>query len=121
MRAKICLVTPGHPSKNPRLVKEADALVESGYEVSVVAGDYHPWGHDADEQYVKVRHRPDMETPIKNKGDGERLVALSDDICELLDDWLDNKRPDVTDDHGREPLLKSNSDCIVETTIQRYV
>ncbi|WP_251961511.1 glycosyltransferase [Salinibacter ruber] len=52
MSADICLVTPGHPSKNPRLVKEADALVEAGYEVTVVAGDYHPWGHNADEQYA---------------------------------------------------------------------
>jgi len=50
---KICLITPGHPSKNPRLVKEADALVEAGYDVHVTAGDYHPWGHDADQEYDK--------------------------------------------------------------------
>jgi glycosyltransferase involved in cell wall biosynthesis len=49
--ARICLITPGHPSKNPRLVKEADALVEAGYDVHVIAGNYHPWGHDADRQY----------------------------------------------------------------------
>jgi hypothetical protein len=30
-------------------------------------------------------------------------------------------RKDVTDDHGREPLLTSKSGRIVETTIQRYV
>lgn len=48
---RICLVAPGHPSKNPRLVKEADALVEEGYSVHVIAGDYHPWGHQADQQY----------------------------------------------------------------------
>lgn len=77
--------------------------------------------YDADEQYVKVRHRPDTETPIKNKGDGERLVALSDDICELLDDWLNNKRPDVTDDHGREPLLASREGRLQKTTLRMYV
>ncbi|WP_263784444.1 glycosyltransferase family protein [Salinibacter grassmerensis] len=49
--ARICLITPGHPSKNPRLVKEADALAEAGDDVHVIAGDYHPWGHDADRQY----------------------------------------------------------------------
>jgi len=32
-------------------VKEANALTEFGYEVHVIAGDYHPWGHEADEQY----------------------------------------------------------------------
>jgi len=34
----ICLVTPGHVASAPRLVKEADALVEAGYRVHVVAG-----------------------------------------------------------------------------------
>jgi len=29
----VCLVTPGQPSTNPRLVKEADALAEAGYDV----------------------------------------------------------------------------------------
>ena len=47
----ICLITPGHPSTNPRLVKEADTLTDAGFNVHVIAGDYHPWGHDADLQY----------------------------------------------------------------------
>lgn len=49
--SKVCIVSPGHPSKNPRLVKEADTLTEAGYHVHVIAGDYHPWGHKADEEY----------------------------------------------------------------------
>ena len=40
MKAKICLVSPGHVASNPRLVKEADALYDAGYQVRVVAGDY---------------------------------------------------------------------------------
>lgn len=39
---QICLVSPGHLGSNPRLVKEADALVEAGYRVHVIAGDSHP-------------------------------------------------------------------------------
>jgi len=34
----ICLITPGHVASTPRLVKEADALIEAGYRVHVVAG-----------------------------------------------------------------------------------
>jgi len=52
MTGSVCIVTPGHPSENPRLVKEADALADEGYQVQIVAGDYHPWGHDADEAYA---------------------------------------------------------------------
>jgi glycosyltransferase involved in cell wall biosynthesis len=36
---RICLVSPGHLASNPRLVKEADALQEAGFAVTVVAGD----------------------------------------------------------------------------------
>ena len=39
-KSRICLVTPGQPSTNPRLVKEADALCEAGYDVQVVACKY---------------------------------------------------------------------------------
>ncbi len=38
---KICLVTPGHVSSTPRLVKEADALAEAGYDVRVVAARHY--------------------------------------------------------------------------------
>ncbi len=40
MKTRICLVSPGHVASNPRLVKEADALNNAGYQVRVVAGDY---------------------------------------------------------------------------------
>lgn len=45
---QICLVTPGQPSTNPRLVKEADALAEAGYAVQVVACKYQEWADAAD-------------------------------------------------------------------------
>ena len=77
--------------------------------------DYHP-----DEQYLEVRHRPETGTPIKNKEDGERLVALSEQICELLDDWIENKRPEVTDDNGREPLLTSRQGRAHRTTLRAH-
>jgi len=38
----ICLITPGHVSTTPRLVKNADALVEEGYQVHVIASAPFP-------------------------------------------------------------------------------
>jgi glycosyltransferase involved in cell wall biosynthesis len=38
----ICLITPGHISTTPRLVKNADALFGAGYRVHVVAGAPFP-------------------------------------------------------------------------------
>jgi len=50
-RPRICLVTSLHPSLNPRLVKEADALSGAGYEVIVIAPDFSPWARAADAVY----------------------------------------------------------------------
>jgi glycosyltransferase involved in cell wall biosynthesis len=48
---RVCLITPGHISTNPRIVKEADALSEAVYDVTVIAADYMPWGRQADAEF----------------------------------------------------------------------
>ncbi|MCP9849784.1 hypothetical protein [Cyanobium sp. Morenito 9A2] len=39
----ICLVSPGHLSSNPRIVKEANALHAAGYRVHLVYGETNAW------------------------------------------------------------------------------
>lgn len=41
---RVLLVSPGQPSLNPRLVKEADALADAGYEVTVLYSYWNNWG-----------------------------------------------------------------------------
>jgi len=65
-------------------------------------GDYDPH-----EQNIEVQHRPDTETRLKNKQDGERYVGLSKDVCDALDAYIKFKRADVVDDFGREALFTS--------------
>ena len=55
MRGRICLVTTGQPSTNPRLVKEADALVEAGFAVEVIGAHWTSWAHDADRRLLASR------------------------------------------------------------------
>ena len=83
---------------------------------SVVALDVDDY--DSDEQYLKVKHRPETGAQLKNGQNGERFVALRDDTCSLLDDWLADRRPDVVDEHGREPLLATTYGRPHPTTIQ---
>jgi hypothetical protein len=45
---KVTLVTAGHLSTCPRLVKAADALHESGYQVRVISARHTPWAVQAD-------------------------------------------------------------------------
>ncbi len=75
--------------------------------------------YDADERRLKVQHRP--ETPLKNKEGGERLVALSDGICQVLNDWLRHERPDVIDDHDRQPLFATSHGRAHKTTLREIV
>jgi glycosyltransferase involved in cell wall biosynthesis len=52
---RICLVTTGQPSTNPRLVKEADALVAAGYEVHVVGAHWAAWADATDRTLLGTR------------------------------------------------------------------
>jgi len=74
--------------------------------------------YDPVEQSLEIVHRPESETPIKNGEDGERFVALSARVCELLDDWLEQKRPEVTDDFGRSPLIATTQGRAHRTTLR---
>ena len=56
---------------------------------------------------LHVTHQPHQDTALKNGWDGERIVAISDSTAELIEDYLAQHRHDVTDDHGRRPLITS--------------
>ncbi|UPV75892.1 site-specific integrase [Halorussus limi] len=66
--------------------------------------------YDSGEQYVEFVHRPQSDTPLKNKTHGERVVSLRREVCNVVDAYIRNERKDAHDDHGRQPLF---------TTIQR--
>lgn len=81
-------------------------LWDTGFRLGTVRAidleDFHP-----DEQYVEVVHRPDAETPLKNKAEAEREVNLHEWVTEVVEDYIATNRHDVTDEYGREPLLTS--------------
>jgi site-specific recombinase XerD len=79
-------------------------------------GDFKPH-----EQALELVHRKETGTPLKNKGASERLIALSSDECEVIEDYIARNREDVTDDHGREPLITTRNGRIGKSTIKRDV
>ncbi|WP_411964524.1 tyrosine-type recombinase/integrase [Haloferax sp. YSMS24] len=60
-----------------------------------------------DENYIEFRHRPETDTPLKNKRNGERPVAIPTEVSEVIREYVDGKRYDVHDEHQRQPLLAS--------------
>jgi site-specific recombinase XerD len=79
-------------------------------------GDYH-----SRKQTMEVCHRPQGGTCLKNGRSGERVVALSDGVCDVLDDYLDITRPNVEDDRGRRPLFTSQHGRPSKTTLRAAV
>lgn len=80
--------------------------------------DYRP---DAEPPHLDICHRPETDTPIKNGIRGQRPVAISSEICDVIDDYLQHQRPDVMDEHGREPLLATAHGRPAKSTIRKYV
>lgn len=60
---------------------------------------------DAEERTVQLEHRPGEDTPLKNGDRAERHVALRPETVDVVQAWIDTNRHDVTDEHGRAPLL----------------
>jgi site-specific recombinase XerD len=73
-----------------------------------------------DSPYVEFRHRPETDTPLKNKQRGERPVALPKPTATALKAYIDNERHDVRDEFGRQPLLACTNGRPVTNTMRTW-
>jgi integrase len=74
--------------------------------------------YDPDDEYIYYRERD--ETQLKNGVQGERPVALSEETCAVLNDYLDQNRTEVKDQHGRNPLISSPHGRVHRNTMRRW-
>jgi len=77
--------------------------------------------YDRKQARIHVRHRPQGGTTLKMGENGERIITLTSSTCVVLNDYLDTTRPDVTDEHGREPLLAFSDSRAAKSTIREHV
>lgn len=77
--------------------------------------------YDEEHERLEIYHRPESGTPLKNGQEGERMIALSAEVCRVIEDWRDHHRHDVTDDHGRSPLLTSRNGRMNRSSIRDAV
>lgn len=78
--------------------------------------DYHP-----KKARLRLEHRPDTETPLKNGKEGERLIAISPETVSVLDDWIEYNRPETPDEYGRQPLLTTINGRVSSSAIRETV
>ena len=77
--------------------------------------DYH-----SKRQFVEVRHRPETDTPLKNGGKAERQVNLSEDMCNVIDDYLSvNREP--TPDARRQALFTTSGGRVTTNRIRKHM
>ena len=83
-------------------------------------GDVHSLDKDDfdyDEKALSIKNRDD--TGLKNDGDSEREIELYGKVPEIINDYIDEIRPPVTDEDGREPLLVGDGGRIHTSTLQK--
>lgn len=76
---------------------------------------------DKDRPALKLRHRPETGTPLKQKSKSERDIILSPDTTTVISDYIENHRENTTDEFGRNPLITTRAGRPSHTTIQKYV
>jgi len=74
---------------------------------------------DVSAPYIELSHRPDTGTPLKNKQKSERRVNLPAGVAQVIRDYIDRRRTDVTDGHGRNPLLTTTAGRVTYNTVRR--
>ena len=83
---------------------------------SLDVGDLRPDNHA-----VVVEHRPETGTNLKNGEDGERWIFLGPKWFQVVDDYVQTNRHDVTDEYSREPLITTSNGRPDPTTIYYWV
>ena len=79
MKAWICLITPGHLSSDPRLIKEATALSKHGYAVHLIFTQYVPELVVFDERILQANPEWTFDvldwTSVSRKGRFRRMIS----------------------------------------------
>lgn len=79
-------------------------LWETGMRVGSVHSldveDFRP-----EKRALRLEHRPETDTYLKNGAEANRFVAISSSLTETITDYIETNRPNDRDEYGREPLL----------------
>jgi integrase len=74
-------------------------------------------GH-LEDGYIDLVHRQDTGTTLKNGKSGERPVAITEGLGELIEDFIENVRIDMVDGAGRIPLFTSSHGLLTRSSFR---
>lgn len=70
-----------------------------------------------EERVIFYKHQE--KTPLKNNEQSEREVDLYGELPEIIQDYIENTRPESVDEEGRQPLLTKGDGRISLSMIQK--
>jgi hypothetical protein len=86
---RICLVTTGQLSTNPRLFKEATALSDAGHEVRIVATRFQPWAANDEAELWRPEWRRELiHFGAAASGPRRGYLSLRRKLFERLGRWF---------------------------------
>lgn len=100
------------------------ALIGVLWETGIRVGAAHSLDIDdvqVENDCLRLVHRPETDTTLKNGESGERLIAIRPALRTLLTDYIEDVRSDITDEHGREPLFVSSQGRLSRNALRRIV
>jgi site-specific recombinase XerD len=77
--------------------------------------------YDPDDLWLRLKHRPDEGTPLKNGTDGERYVAIDGSLANTIDDYVEGPRRETRDEFERRPLLTTTHGRPTTSTLRDVV
>lgn len=81
--------------------------------------DVDDW--DSEALILRVRHRPDDDTPLKNRRSAERSIVVGEYYGGVIDDYIQYNREPETDEYGRKPLITTRYGRISNGTIRETI
>lgn len=122
MRKKnVCLVTPGKLSCNPRLVKEADALVEAGFEVQVVYGILGPLDSEQDVELLRTKPWKEKARQVNPGGINWLLSRGLSKLTRKISTMGNGNRPVPFPDRHHSPLIPALSAVTIGIRADLYL
>ncbi|NLV09992.1 tyrosine-type recombinase/integrase [Halomicrobium mukohataei] len=78
---------------------------------------------EAELPFIFPRNRADQGTNLKNRDDGERVINIADHVAEIVQDYIEVNRYEVTDDEGRHPLFttRKGSGRLARSTMRNWI
>jgi site-specific recombinase XerD len=74
-----------------------------------------------EKNYIELEHTPGEDTPLKNGEKSQREVNLSGWAATIIEDYIEARRTQTTDDYGNKPLFSTSHGRAHNTTIRKKI